>query len=297
MLIKLFFLLLYLSIGRFFVKKVLFFLTSLFSFSGTTFADGGPKPWQLGFRPPATSTMEKVVQFHDSFINPIIIAIALFVIGLMVYIIVRFSEKNNPKPTKTTHNTTLEVLWTAIPAIILIIIAIPAFKLLYYSHYNPNTEMTIKAIGNQWYWSYEYPDHGIAFDSNMLCGTKEECDELSKETGKKYVRLLDVDEPVVLPVNTKIKVIATATDVIHSFSVSAFGIKIDGVPGRAQDTWFEILKEGTYYGQCSELCGMLHGFMPITVKAVSDSEFDNWVQNKKAEAKKNEEIKKVEIIK
>ena len=279
------------------MKKVLFFLTSLFSFSGTTFADGGPKPWQLGFRPPATSTMEKVVEFHDSFINPIIIAIALFVIGLMVYIIVRFSEKNNPKPTKTTHNTTLEVLWTAIPTIILIIIAIPAFKLLYYSHYNPNTEMTIKAIGNQWYWSYEYPDHGIAFDSNMLCGTKEECDELSKETGKKYVRLLDVDEPVVLPVNTKIKVIATATDVIHSFSVSAFGIKIDGVPGRAQDTWFEILKEGTYYGQCSELCGMLHGFMPITVKAVSDSEFDNWVQNKKAEAKKNEEIKKVEIIK
>ena len=279
------------------MKKVLFFLTSLFSFSGTTFADGGPKPWQLGFRPPATSTMEKVVEFHDSFINPIIIAIALFVIGLMVYIIVRFSEKNNPKPTKTTHNTTLEVLWTAIPAIILIIIAIPAFKLLYYSHYNPNTEMTIKAIGNQWYWSYEYPDHGIAFDSNMLCGTKEECDELSKETGKKYVRLLDVDEPVVLPVNTKIKVIATATDVIHSFSVSAFGIKIDGVPGRVQDTWFEILKEGTYYGQCSELCGMLHGFMPITVKAVSDSEFDNWVQNKKAEAKKNEEIKKVEIIK
>ena len=284
-------------IGRIFVKKVLFFLTSLFSFSGSVFADGGPKPWQLGFRPPATSTMEKVVQFHDSFINPIIIAIALFVIGLMVYIIVRFSEKNNPKPTKTTHNTTLEVLWTAIPTIILIIIAIPAFKLLYYSHYNPNTEMTIKAIGNQWYWSYEYPDHGIAFDSNMLCGTKEECDEMSKETGKKHVRLLDVDEPLVLPVNKKIKVIATASDVIHSFSVSAFGIKIDGVPGRAQDTWFEILNEGTYYGQCSELCGMLHGFMPVMVKAVSDSEFDNWVQNKKAEAKKNEEIKKVEIIK
>ena len=215
----------------------------------------------------------------------------------MGYICVRFSEKNNPKPTKTTHNTTLEVLWTAIPAIILIIIAIPAFKLLYYSHYNPNTEMTIKAIGNQWYWSYEYPDHGIAFDSNMLCGTKEECDEMSKETGKKHVRLLDVDEPLVLPVNKKIKVIATASDVIHSFSVSAFGIKIDGVPGRAQDTWFEILNEGTYYGQCSELCGMLHGFMPVMVKAVSESEFDSWVQNKKAAAKRNEEIKKVEIIK
>jgi len=281
--------------GRLFVKKVLFFLTSLFSFSGTTFADGGPKPWQLGFRPPATSTMEKVVEFHDSFINPIIIAIAVFVIALMVYIIIRFSEKNNPKPTKTTHNTTLEVLWTAIPTIILIIIAIPAFKLLYYSHYNPNTEMTIKAIGNQWYWSYEYSDHGIAFDSNMLCGTKEECDEMSKETGQKYVRLLDVDEPLVLPVNKKIKVIATASDVIHSFSVSAFGIKIDGVPGRAQDTWFEILNEGTYYGQCSELCGMLHGFMPIAVKAVSESEFNTWVEAKKAAASKDKEIEKAEF--
>ena len=205
--------------------------------------------------------------------------------------------KNHPKPTKTTHNTVLEVLWTVIPAIILIIIAIPSFRLLYYSHYNPNTEMTIKAIGNQWYWSYEYPDEGLAFDSNMLCGTKEECDALSKETGEKYIRLLDVDEPIVVPVNKKIKVIATATDVIHSFSVSAFGIKIDGVPGRAQDTWFEVLREGTYYGQCSELCGMLHGYMPIVVKAVSESEFNEWVQTKKATAKKNETIKKVEIIK
>ena len=139
MLKKLYFLLLYLSIGREFVKKVLFFLTCFFSFFGFVLADGGPKPWQLGFRPPATPTMEKVVEFHDYFINPIIIAIALFVLVLMGYIIVRFSEKNNPKPTKTTHNTTLEILWTVIPAIILIVIAIPAFRLLYYSHYNPNT--------------------------------------------------------------------------------------------------------------------------------------------------------------
>jgi cytochrome c oxidase subunit 2 len=157
--------------------------------------------------------------------------------------------------------------------------------------------MTFKAIGNQWYWTYEYSDHGFSFDSNILCGTQEECDELSKETGKQYIRLLDVDEPIVVPVNKKIKVIATATDVIHSFSVPAFGIKIDGVPGRAQDTWFEVLEEGTYYGQCSELCGMLHGYMPIVVKAVSESEFNEWVQSKKAAAKKNEEIKKVEIIK
>ena len=278
------------------MKKSLFFLTCLASHFGVALADGGPKDWQTNFRPAATPTMEKVVAFHD-FINPIIIAIAIFVIALMSYIIVRFSAKNNPTPSRNTHNTFLEILWTVIPVLILIIIAIPSFKLLYYSHYNPNTEMTIKAIGNQWYWTYEYPDHGISFDSNMLCGTKEECDELSKETGKEYVRLLDVDEPIVLPVNKKIKVISTATDVIHSFAVPAFGIKIDGVPGRAQDTWFEILKEGTYYGQCSELCGMLHGFMPIAIKAVSESEFDNWVQNKKSAANKDMEIKKVEIIK
>ena len=278
------------------MKKVLFFLTCFFSFFGHVLAEGGPNPWQMNFRPAATPTMEKVVAFHN-FLNPIIIVIALFVIVLMVYIVVRFSAKNNPKPTKTTHNTTLEILWTVIPTIILIAIAIPSFRLLYFSHYNPNTEMTLKAIGNQWYWTYEYSDEGFSFDSNILCSTQEECDELSKETGKKYVRLLDVDEPIVLPVNKKIKVIATATDVIHSFSVPAFGIKIDGVPGRAQDTWFEILKEGTYYGQCSELCGMLHGYMPIAVKAVPESEFNEWVQSKKAVAKKNEEIKKVEIIK
>ena len=278
------------------MKKVLFFLTCFFSFFGHVLADGGPNPWQMNFRPAATPTMEKVVAFHN-FLNPIIIVIALFVIVLMAYIVVRFSAKNNPKPTKTTHNTTLEILWTVIPTIILIAIAIPSFRLLYFSHYNPNTEMTLKAIGNQWYWTYEYSDEGFSFDSNILCSTQEECDELSKETGKKYVRLLDVDEPIVLPVNKKIKVITTATDVIHSFSVPAFGIKIDGVPGRAQDTWFEILKEGTYYGQCSELCGMLHGYMPIVVKAVSESEFNEWVQSKKAAAKKNEEIKKVEIIK
>ena len=278
------------------MKKVLFFLTCFFSFFGLVLADGGPKPWQTDFRPAATPTMEKVVAFHN-FVNPIIIAIALFVIVLMIYILVRFSAKKNPIPSKGTHNTFLEIIWTVIPTIILLVIAIPSFKLLYFSHHNPNTEMTLKAIGHQWYWSYEYPDHGIAFDSNMLCSTQEECDEISKETGKKHVRLLDVDEPIVVPANKKIKVISTADDVIHSFAVPAFGIKIDGVPGRAQDTWFEVLEEGTYYGQCSELCGMLHGFMPIVVKAVSESEFNEWVQNKKAAAKKNEEIKKVEIIK
>ena len=278
------------------MKRVLFFLTCFFSVFGYALADGGPKPWQMDFRPAATPTMEKVVAFHN-FVNPIIIAISLFVIGLMIYIAIRFSEKNNPKPTKTTHNTFLEIIWTVIPVLILVVISIPAFKLLYFSHHNPNTEMTIKAIGNQWYWSYEYPDHGITFDSNMLCGTKEECDELSAETGEKYVRLLSVDEPVVVPVNKKIKIISTASDVIHSFAVTAFGIKIDGVPGRAQDTWFEVKNEGTYYGQCSELCGMLHGFMPIAVKAVSESEFNEWVKNKKAAAEiKSKKIEKAEVV-
>ena len=277
--------------------RFLLFLSFFLNTANIAFAGGGPKPWQLGFRPPATPTMEKIVDFHNYFINPIIIAIALFVIILMGYIIVRFSAKNNPKPTKTTHNTFLEIIWTVIPVLILVVISIPAFKLLYFSHHNPNTEMTIKAIGNQWYWSYEYPDHGITFDSNMLCGTKEECDELSAETGEKYVRLLSVDEPVVVPVNKKIKIISTASDVIHSFAVPAFGIKIDGVPGRAQDTWFEVKNEGTYYGQCSELCGMLHGFMPIAVKAVSESEFNEWVKNKKAAAEiKSKKIEKAEVV-
>ena len=274
------------------MKKVLFFLTCFFSSLSYALATNGPKPWQMDFRPPATPTMEMLVDFHN-FVNPIIIAIAVFVIALMTYIAIRFSAKNNPKPTKTTHNTALEIAWTVIPVLILIIIAIPSFRLLYFSHYNPNTEMTIKAIGNQWYWTYEYPDEGIVFDSNMLCGTKEECDELTKETGKDYVRLLDVDEPIVVPVNKKVKVISTASDVIHSFAVPAFGIKIDGVPGRAQDTWFEVTKPGLYYGQCSELCGMLHGFMPIAVKAVQQNEYDEWVSNKKAEANKYQTIKKV----
>ena len=276
------------------MKKVLLFLACFFGFYSSVLANGGPKPWQMDFRPAATPTMEKVVAFHN-FVNPIIIAIAVFVIVLMAYIAIRFSAKNNPKPSKTTHNTFLEIIWTVIPVLILVVISVPAFKLLYFSHSNPNTEMTIKAIGNQWYWSYEYPDHGIVFDSNMLCGTKEECDALTEETGKKYVRLLDVDEPIVVPVNKKIKIISTASDVIHSFAVPSFGIKIDGVPGRAQDTWFEVNNEGTYYGQCSELCWMLHGFMPIAVKAVSENEFDQWVQNKKAAASKDLEIKKVEI--
>ena len=277
------------------MKKVLLFFTAFFSTIGVALSDGGPKEWQTNFRPAATPTMEKVVAFHN-FVNPIIIAIAVFVIVLMAYIMIKFRASNNPKPTKTTHNTLLEITWTVVPVLILVVMSIPSFKLLYFSHSNPNTEMTIKAIGNQWYWSYEYPDHDIAFDSNMLCGTKEECDELDKETGKKHVRLLDVDEPVVVPVNKKIKIISTASDVIHSFAVPAFGIKIDGVPGRAQDTWFEVNKEGTYYGQCSELCGMLHGFMPIAVKAVSEDKFNEWVQNKKAAASKDLEIEKVEII-
>ena len=271
------------------MKKFFLFFTAFFSALGSAFADGGPKEWQMNFRPAATPTMEKVVAFHN-FVNPIIIAIALFVIALMTYIAIRFSAKNNPKPTKTTHNTTLEIIWTVIPVLILVVISVPAFKLLYFSHYNPNTEMTIKAIGNQWYWSYEYPDHGIAFDSNMLCGTKEECDELDKETGKKHVRLLDVDEPVVVPVNKKIKIISTASAVIHSFAVPAFGIKIDGVPGRAQDTWFEVINEGSYYGQCSELCGIKHAFMPIEVKVVSEEDYQIWLSEAKIKFAKDENL-------
>ena len=260
------------------MKKVLFFLTCFFSFFSISLADGGPKPWQMDFRPAATPTMEKVVAFHN-FVNPIIIAIAVFVIALMAYIAIRFSEKNNPKPSKTTHNTFLEIAWTVIPALILIVISIPAFKLLYFSHYNPNTEMTIKAIGNQWYWSYEYPDHGnFTYDAWMV----SEAEEIEGQD-RPYTRLLTTDTRVVVPVGKVIKVQVTATDVLHSWAVPSLGVKKDAMPGRLNELWFQADREGIFYGQCSELCGTNHGYMPIEVHAVSEEEFLAWIE----EAKEN----------
>jgi cytochrome c oxidase subunit II len=233
-----------------------------------------PKNWQLGFEEAASPTMERIVGFHNLLLI-IITLITIFVTVLLLYVMYRFSEKRNPTPSRTTHNTTIEVLWTVIPVIILVIIAIPSFKLLYYADRAEDAEMTIKAIGNQWYWSYEYPDDGnFTFDAIMV-----ETEDL--QPGQ--YRLLETDNYVVLPVDTKIRLLITASDVLHSFSLPAMGVKLDAVPGRINETWMEIRREGTFYGQCSEICGAGHAYMPIAVKAVSKEAYAAWVETAKEE--------------
>jgi cytochrome c oxidase subunit 2 len=235
-----------------------------------------PKPWQLGFQEAASPVMELISSFHD-FLLIIIISIGAFVTALMIYVAVKFNEKANPVPSKTTHHTLLEVIWTVVPIMILVVIAIPSFRLLYYMDKTTTPEMTLKVVGSQWYWSYEYPDHGkIAFDSQMIP---------DNELKPGQLRLLDVDNRVVVPVDTNIRVLLTANAVIHSWAVPALGIKTDTVPGRMNETWMRVTKPGVYYGQCSELCGINHGYMPIAVQAVSKAEFAKWVARAKVKFK------------
>jgi cytochrome c oxidase subunit 2 len=242
--------------------------------AGSAAALGKPEQWQLNLQSAATPLMRDVADFH-SFLLVIITLIVGLVLTLLMVVIVRFNSKANPAPTKTTHNTTLEVLWTVVPVLILVIIAIPSFRLLYLQRVIPPADMTVKVTGNKWYWSYEYPDHGgITFDANIL--SNEEAD------AKGEPRYLAVDNPVVVPVNKTVRVIVTASDVIHAWTLASFGQKIDAVPGRLNEDWFRIDREGVYYGQCSELCGKDHAFMPVTVRAVPESEFNAWVETAKA---------------
>ena len=235
--------------------------------AGTALAQQ-PADWEVDFQTALSPSMERIVDFN-LMVTIIIVIITAFVFALMACIVIRYNKKRNPVPSKTTHHTMLEVAWTVVPVIILLVIAVPSFRLLYYTDRVEEADMTLKAIGHQWYWSYEYPDHGdFTFDALML-----EDDEL--EEGQP--RLLATDEAVVLPVGAKIRLLTTADDVIHSWAIPAFGVKMDSVPGRVNETWFQINREGTYYGQCSELCGTLHGFMPIMIEAVSQEEFDAWV--------------------
>jgi cytochrome c oxidase subunit 2 len=238
------------------------------------FADK-PKEWEWGFQEAATPVMEAVVQLHDKLLW-IITIISIFVLGLLLVVVVRFNEKRNPTPSRTTHNTTLEVLWTVVPVLILLFIAfgppMSSFRLLYLADRAPDATMTVKATGHQWFWTYDYPDNGnISITSTLN-------DKATPE-----LRLLDTDTHILVPVNTKVRLLTTAEDVIHSWAMPSFGVKLDAVPGRINETWFEVLREGTYYGQCSELCGNGHGYMPIVVEAVSKEKFDAWVQQKKAE--------------
>jgi cytochrome c oxidase subunit 2 len=238
----------------------------------TNAAADQPVPWQIGLQDAVSPVMENITGFWD-LLFWLCVVIASFVLILMVICMVRFNAKANPVPSKTTHNTLIEVAWTVVPILILVVIAIPSFRYLYYADKAVDAEMTIKALGYQWYWGYEYPDHGgLAFDATM----KE-----AEDLGEGELRLLTTDEVLYVPVDTKIRLLVTGMDVIHAWAIPAFGIKLDGVPGRVNEAWFQVDKPGTYYGQCSELCGSRHGFMPIMVKAVSKKEFADWVEQAK----------------
>ena len=247
-----------------------------------------PKDWQLGFQNPASDGMRDIVNFHNNLLLPIIIAISIFVLFLMLYACVRFRASANPNPSKRTHNVTVEILWTLIPCLILIVMAVPSFKILYSQDSIPKADVTVKAIGYQWYWGYEYPDQNIYFDSYMI---------EDKDLKENQPRLLAVDNELVVPVNKVIKVMITANDVLHAWALPSFGVKRDAVPGRINETWFKAEKVGTYYGQCSELCGIKHAFMPIEVRVVTDEEYEEWLLEAKVkfakEINKEDQYKKL----
>ena len=248
---------------------------SLVATAAAAVEPGYPVPHQIGFQQPVTEVAEYIVWFHNWILMPIITLISLFVLGLIIYTVRRFDEKVNPIPSKTTHNTLIEVVWTIAPVIILVIIAVPSFKLLYYEAAIPKPDVKIRAIGKQWFWTYEYPASRFGFDSVILS------DDDAKKAGEP--RLLGVDHVVVVPVNKVIEVETTGADVIHSWSLPEMGVKMDAIPGRLNHTWFKATRTGTFYGQCSELCGAKHAFMPIEVKVVTDAEYAAWL----AAAKKN----------
>ena len=235
--------------------------------------EGQPENWQLGLQPAADERMADIIGLH-SFVLVIITFICLFVLGLLVWIVLRFNATANPTPSDTTHNTVLEVLWTVIPVAILVMIAIPSFRLLYFEDVIPPADMTIKAIGKQWYWTYEYPDNGnFSFDALGLS------DRVAAQ--QMEPRLLGTNNHVFVPVGKTIRLITTGADVIHSWAIPSMGVKIDAVPGKINQTWFKADKEGKFYGECSELCGARHAFMPIELEVVSQARFDQWVTEAK----------------
>jgi len=235
-------------------------------------AMGYPTPWQTGFQDAGSPVMENIIWFHRLLLI-VITLIAAFVLALLVWVMVRFNQRTHPTPSRTTHRTSLEVAWTVIPIAILVFIAVPSFRLLFLEQNIPAADITVKVTGKQWYWSYGYPDQGkIEFDSLMI---------QDKDLKADQPRLLSVDNDLVVPVNKVVRVQVTGSDVIHSFAVPSFGIKIDAIPGRLNETWFKATKEGIYYGQCSELCGKNHAYMPIALRVVSDSEFNGWLEEAK----------------
>ena len=256
-------------------KKLIGFVTVcavLLALAGTGYAGlGQPSPWQLGPQLSASPVMDDIVWFHDLLLW-LIAAITLFVLILLVYVCVKFNANANPIPTRTTHNTLVEVLWTVVPVLILVAIAVPSFRLLFFQLEPPPADLIIKATGKQWFWTYTYPDQKIEFDSLMIA---------EKDLKQGQPRLLAVDNEVVVPVNKVVYVQTTASDVIHAFAVPSFGVMIDAVPGRLNQTWFKATREGIYYGQCRELCGKDHAFMPIQVRVASEADYNAWLTQAK----------------
>ena len=231
---------------------------------------GQPTPGAIGFQPAGDSIKRSVIFFHDDILLPIITAISVFVLALLIYVCIKFRKEANPTPARFTHNTTVEIVWTAAPVLILMFIAIFSFRLLYAYHDMPNPDMTVKVTGNQWYWNYAYPDHGsFTYDSLILPEDK------AKAVGKPY--RLGVDNPLVVPQGAVVRVLVTGADVIHDFALPAFGLKTDAIPGKVNQTWFKAERTGVYYGQCSELCGTDHAFMPIEIDVVPKAKFNAWV--------------------
>ena len=233
-----------------------------------------PQPWQLGLQDPAGSIAERATSLHNMLLV-IITVISLFVLGLLVCVCVRFRASANPKPSKTSHNTIIEILWTVVPVLILVVIAVPSFQLLYYMDKTKDTEMVIKVTGNQWYWNYEYPDENISFDSYLV-------DE--EDLGEDQIRLLSVDNPLVVPAGTRIKLLVTGNDVMHSFFVPSLAVQIYSIAGRINEAWIDV-PEGTkkYYGQCNQICGVNHAYMPIVVLALNEADYAEWLLNAKEE--------------
>lgn len=237
-------------------------------------------PWQWWFQEARSPSAEAVHELHN-LIFTVEVGIVIFVLAIMAYIMIRFNSKANPVPSKTSHNTLLEIVWTVVPILILIVIAVPSLKTLYFTDRTESPEMTLKVTGNQWYWTYTYPDHDeIEFDSIMI-------EDEDLEEGQP--RMLAVDNPIVLPVGTNIRILLTTNDVIHNFAVPSLMLKLDTTPGRLNETWVSINDEGTYYGMCSELCGVNHGFMPIQIEAVSKEAFEEWLVGAKEEWASNDD--------
>jgi len=252
--------------------RILMLVAAVLASGGVAYAkDGQPAPWQIGFQRANTPIMDQITSFH-TYVTIIITLIALFVLGLLIYVMQRFNENTNPLPSRTSHNTPIEVAWTVIPILILVAIAIPSFRLLFAQYDFPKPDLTITATGSQWYWTYDYPDHGIHFDSIIVQDADLKQDQ---------PRLLSVDHEVVVPVGKNIRVLQTSTDVIHSWFVPSLGVQRYAIPGRTIETWFKVDKPGVFYGECNQICGTNHSRMPIVVRGVTPQEFDAWLNEAK----------------